>query len=153
MEDKDLQLRSEKTRKIIGKIPRRIIRYGTLVVSFILALLFVFSLVINYPQYLYCQIQTVDDTTYIIVNRLDEIYLLRSGQTIKFYDSDESIYGILRINNSAEIKFDGEKYLKQCEIEIKSHNQANTKNIVFSPEIFKAEILYSEKSLFNTIVN
>lgn len=153
MEDKDLQLRSEKTRKIIGKIPNRIIRYGTLIVSFILVLLFLFSLVIKYPQYLYCQIQIIGNSTYISVDRLDEIHLLRSGQTIKFCDSDESIYGILYIYNSIEVKFDGKKYLRQCEIKIKNPNQTNTDNIVFSPAIFEAEILYAEESLFNIIIN
>ncbi|WP_251620541.1 hypothetical protein [Odoribacter lunatus] len=153
MKDNDLQLRSEKTRKIIGKIPSRIVRYGTLVVSFMLVLLFIFSLVIKYPQYLYCQIQIIDDSTHIIFNRLDEIYLIQSGQIIKFYNSDENIYGILYINSSDEIKFNGEKYLSPCKIEIKSYNQIDTNNIVFSSATFNVKILYSEKSLCNIIIN
>ena len=153
MEDNGLQLRSEKTRKIIGRIPSRIIRYGTVVVSCILVMIFVFSLIIKSPQYLHCQVQMIGDTAYISVERLDEIDLIQAGQTIKFYESDESIYGIIKSINSAETKFDGKKYIKQYEVEIKGRVPVNVSNIVFSSTPLEAKIRYSEETLFDIIIN
>lgn len=46
----DIELRSEKTRQVIGNMPKGIVRYGTVVVSLIITVLLAVSYFVPYPE-------------------------------------------------------------------------------------------------------
>ena len=56
----NIELRSEKTRQIIGMIPSRIVRYGTLIISAIIIALLVAAYFIHYPDNLQVNAMVVD---------------------------------------------------------------------------------------------
>lgn len=49
--DKDIELRSEKVRNIVGKVPPRLYRVGISIISIILLLTLVLAYIIPYPEY------------------------------------------------------------------------------------------------------
>jgi hypothetical protein len=46
----NLELRSERVRNIIGQVPPKVVRYGTILVTFIITLLFLAAYFIPYPE-------------------------------------------------------------------------------------------------------
>jgi hypothetical protein len=46
----NLELRSERVRNIIGQVPPKLVRYGTILVTFIIVLLFLSAYFIPYPE-------------------------------------------------------------------------------------------------------
>jgi len=46
----NLELRSERVRNIIGQVPPKLVRYGTILVTFIIVLLFLAAYFIPYPE-------------------------------------------------------------------------------------------------------
>lgn len=50
MEEKDIQLRSEEVRDLIGKPPSALVRYGSTLIMALLLLIFLFSYLIKYPD-------------------------------------------------------------------------------------------------------
>lgn len=46
----NIELRSEKTRQIIGMVPSGIVRYGTLIIAVIIAVLLAVSYFVPYPE-------------------------------------------------------------------------------------------------------
>ncbi|MDR3226321.1 MAG: hypothetical protein LBT56_01440 [Prevotellaceae bacterium] len=49
-EDKNIELRSEKVRNIVGKIPPALVRYAMTIIAFVLITLFIISLIIPYRE-------------------------------------------------------------------------------------------------------
>ena len=85
---KDIEIRSEEVQEIMGKIPSAIVRYGILVLAFILLILFVGSALFSYPD----KINT--EFTLMIYNppaylkstssgRIEQIYVKNSQEVIK----------------------------------------------------------------------
>lgn len=56
----NIELRSGKTRQIIGMVPSRIVRYGTLIISAIMIALLVAAYFIPYPDNLHVNAMVVD---------------------------------------------------------------------------------------------
>lgn len=56
----NIELRSEKTRQIIGMVPSRIVRYGTLIISVIIIALLIAAYFIPYPDNLQVNAIVVD---------------------------------------------------------------------------------------------
>lgn len=60
MEDKDIELRSEQVRKIIGQIPPLLVRSGIGVIGIIMALLLAVAAFVPYPETAECDITLTD---------------------------------------------------------------------------------------------
>ena len=56
----NIELRSEKTRQIIGMVPSRIVRYGTLIISAIIIALLIAAYFIPYPDNLQINAMVLD---------------------------------------------------------------------------------------------
>lgn len=56
----NIELRSEKTKQIIGMVPSRVVRYGTLIISAIIIALLVTAYFIPYPDNLQVNAMVVD---------------------------------------------------------------------------------------------
>jgi hypothetical protein len=50
--DKDIELRSEKVRSIVGQVPPLLLRYGIVVISLVIILVLVLAYTVPYPQYI-----------------------------------------------------------------------------------------------------
>lgn len=57
----NIELRSEKTRQIIGMVPSGIVRYGTLIITIIIAILLAVSYFVPYPENLQTNATVVVD--------------------------------------------------------------------------------------------
>ena len=57
----NIELRSEKTRQIIGMVPSGIVRYGTLIITIIIAILLAVSYFVPYPENLQENATVVED--------------------------------------------------------------------------------------------
>lgn len=57
----NIELRSEKTRQIIGMVPSGIVRYGTLIITIIIAVLLAVSYFVPYPENLQANATVVVD--------------------------------------------------------------------------------------------
>lgn len=57
----NIELRSEKTRQIIGMVPSGIVRYGTLIITIIIAILLAVSYFVPYPENLQANATVVED--------------------------------------------------------------------------------------------
>lgn len=57
----NIELRSEKTRQIIGMVPSGIVRYGTLIITIIIAILLAVSYFVPYPENLQANATVVVD--------------------------------------------------------------------------------------------
>lgn len=49
-EEKDIELRSEKVRSIIGEIPPKLVRWGTVIIAIITISIFIAAALIHYPH-------------------------------------------------------------------------------------------------------
>ena len=58
----NIELRSEKTRQIIGMVPSGIVRYGTLIIAVIIAVLLAVSYFVPYPENLQADATVIVDT-------------------------------------------------------------------------------------------
>lgn len=63
----NIELRSEKTRQVIGNMPKGIVRYGTTVISLIIIVLLVVSYFVPYPESLKStvMVKSTDDEIFI----------------------------------------------------------------------------------------
>lgn len=65
----DIELRSEKTRKLIGQVPPRLVRSGTVIIAIIVLALFAAAYYVPYPQKIEAEIVVIqnDSTNEIAV--------------------------------------------------------------------------------------
>lgn len=56
----NIELRSEKTRQIIGMVPSCIVRYGTLIITLVIAVLLAISYYVPYPENLQTNVVVID---------------------------------------------------------------------------------------------
>lgn len=63
----NIELRSEKTRQIIGMVPSGIVRYGTLIITIIISILLAVSYFVPYPESLKStvMVKSTDDEIFI----------------------------------------------------------------------------------------
>jgi len=69
---KDIELRSEKVRKIVGKVPPLLLRIGIFVVAVILLLILALAYFIPYPEYKNITVRLYSDT--IIPDTISGVY-------------------------------------------------------------------------------
>ena len=77
----NIELRSEKTRQIIGMVPSGIVRYGTLIITIIIAVLLAVSYFVPYPENLQANATVVVDAdgklnvrAYILYSHINAIH-------------------------------------------------------------------------------
>lgn len=56
----NIELRSEKTKQIIGTVPSGIVRYGTLITTFVIAVFLTISYYVPYPENLQTSVVVID---------------------------------------------------------------------------------------------
>ena len=95
----NIELRSEKTRQIIGMIPSGIVRYGTLIITIIIAILLAISYFVPYPENLQADTTVVVDAdgklnvcAYIPYSHINTIHEGMSAE-IEFEGYPSSDYG------------------------------------------------------------
>lgn len=92
MENKDIELRSEQVRKIIGQIPPALIRSGISIIGIIVALLLAVAAFVPYPE-------TVEDE--IILSKIHE------GQAVAIGKLPYSYISRIKTGMKVEIELEG----------------------------------------------
>jgi len=123
--EKEIELKSEKVRNIIGKIPPMIVRIGIAIIFLVFTLLMLGSWYIYFPNttIVYSEITPVNDNKLLITAKIPskEISKIYLGQHIDVFipNSDNlHIYGeIQSIDKEMYVRYDGAFIEAFCEIE------------------------------------
>ena len=94
---KDIELRSEKVRNIVGKIPPVTLRIGIAVISIVIILILVLAYFLPYPQYYNTDIEIISTPEYQIVRApASGLYFNNSGNrlNIGIVISSDSIFQV-----------------------------------------------------------
>ncbi|MBB4034733.1 hypothetical protein GGR21_000620 [Dysgonomonas hofstadii] len=97
--NKDIELRSEKVRNIIGKIPPRILRVGISVVSLTIIGVLILAYLIPYPQYSIISVQFYSNPLVQTVEALNSGIFYSDIERLTIY-KDEEVGLIKNINDS-----------------------------------------------------
>lgn len=153
----NIELRSEKTRQIIGMVPSGIVRYGTLIITIIIAVLLAVSYFVPYPENLQANATVVVDAAgkldvcaYIPYSHINSV---REGMRaeIEFEGYPASEYGhctaIIRQIDKKVHHYDGANYfLVSLEIDDSKeiqiyHGMSGTANILLSSQSILKKLL------------
>ena len=153
----NIELRSEKTRQIIGMVPSGIVRYGTLIITIIIAILLAVSYFVPYPENLQAdttvEINTdgeVNVCAYIPYSHINTIHEGMNAQ-LEFEGFPSADYGyisakISHINKNVH-NINGQNYFK-ANLSYKANNiielfggMNGTANILTSNESILQKIL------------
>jgi len=154
----NIELRSEKTRQVIGNIPKGIVRYGTTVISLIIIVLLVVSYFVPYPENLQTD-ATVEINTdghvkvcaYVPYSNINTIHEGMSTQ-IEFEGYPSADYGyvsaiISNIDKNVH-NINGQNYFK-----VDLNIQTNYSIILFEGMKCRVNIMVSENSVLQKIFN
>lgn len=152
----NIELRSEKTRQIIGMVPSGIVRYGTLIITIIIAILLAVSYFVPYPENLQANATVVVDAdgklnvcAYIPYSHINTIHEGMSAE-IEFEGYPAADYGYVSTTISHIDKnvhnINGQNYLK-----VDLNIQTNNTIILFEGMNGTANILISDKSVLQKL--
>jgi hypothetical protein len=153
MEPKDIELRSERVRYVIGRIPPILIRGGITFISILIFSLIAAAWFIPYPENLNIEIEVKSEREAMSLVKYKYVDLLKEEMPVEIilegYDS--RIYGYIKgsiqsINNDI-IQKDGQNYFV---IVIRVHSQTNIMKDKMKGEGF---ILLSNESVLKKIKN
>ena len=148
----NIELRSEKTRQIIGMVPSGIVRYGTLIITVIITVLLAVSYFVPYPENLQANATVVVDAdgklnvrAYILYSHINAIHEGMSAE-IEFEGYPSADYGyvsatISRIDKNVQ-NINGQNYFK-----VYLNSQSNNTIALFEGMNGTANILISNKSV------
>lgn len=153
----NIELRSEKTRQIIGMVPSGIVRYGTLIITIIIAVLLAVSYFVPYPENLQANATVVVDAdgklnvrAYIPYSHINTIHEGMSAE-IEFEGYPAADYGYVSTTISNIDKnvhnINGQNYFK-----VDLNIQTNNTIILFEGMNGTANILISNKSILQKIL-
>lgn len=119
-----IELRSEKTRQIIGMVPSGIVRYGTLIITIIIAILLAVSYFVPYPENLQANVTVVVDAdgklnvcAYFPYSHIDKTVHKNNGQNyFKVYlnsQSNNTITLLEGVNGTANILISNKSVLQK----------------------------------------
>jgi len=152
----NIELRSEKTRQIIGMVPSGIVRYGTLIIAVIIAVLLAVSYFVPYPENLQAdatvEINTdgeVNVCAYIPYSHINTIHEGMSAQ-LEFEGYPSADYGyvsttILHIDKTVQ-NINGQNYFK-----VYLNSQSNNTITLLEGMNGTANILISNKSVLQKL--
>lgn len=152
----NIELRSEKTRQIIGMVPSGIVRYGTLIITIIIVVLLAASYFVPYPENLQTNTTVVVDVdgklnvcAYIPYLHINTIHEGMSAE-IEFEGYPAADYGYVSTTISNIDKnvhnINGQNYFK-----VELNIQTNNTIILFEGMNGTANILISDKSVLQKL--
>lgn len=153
----NIELRSEKTRQIIGMVPSGIVRYGTLIITVIITVLLAVSYFVPYPENLQANATVVVDAdgklnvcAYIPYSHINTIHEGMSTE-IEFEGYPSADYGyvsatISHIDKNVQ-NINGQNYFK-----VYLNSQSNNTIALFEGMNGKANILISNKSILQKLL-
>lgn len=153
----NIELRSEKTRQIIGMVPSGIVRYGTLIITVIIAGLLAVSYFVPYPENLQTDATVAVDADgklticmYIPYSYINTIHEGMSTE-IEFEGYPSADYGyvsatISHIDKNVQ-NINGQNYFN-----VDLNIQTNSSIILFEGMKGTANILISNKSILQKIL-
>ena len=148
----NIELRSEKTRQIIGMVPSGIVRYGTLIITIIITVLLAVSYFVPYPENLQANATVVVDAdgklnvcAYIPYSHINTIHEGMSAE-IEFEGYPSADYGyvsatISHIDKNVQ-NINGQNYFK-----VYLNSQSKNTIALFEGMNGTANILISNKSV------
>lgn len=153
----NIELRSEKTRQIIGMVPSGSVRYGTLIITIIIAILLAVSYFVPYPENLQANATVVVDAdgklnvcAYIPYSHINTIHEGMSAE-IEFEGYPAADYGYVSTTISNIDKnvhnINGQNYFK-----VDLNIQTNNTIILFEGINGTANILISNKSILQKLL-
>lgn len=153
----NIELRSEKTRQIIGMVPSGIVRYGTLIITIIITVLLAVSYFVPYPENLQANATVVVDAdgklnvcAYIPYSHINTIHEGMSAE-IEFEGYPSADYGYVSATISHLDKevtnINGQNHFK-----INMNFNTNNKIILFEGINASANILVSDNSILQKII-
>lgn len=153
----NIELRSEKTRQIIGMVPSGIVRYGTLIITIIIAILLTVSYFVPYPENLQANATVVVDAdgmlnvcAYIPYSHINTIHEGMSAE-IEFEGYPSADYGyvsatISHIDKNVQ-NINGQNYFK-----VYLNSQSNNTITLLEGMNGTANILISNKSILQKLL-
>lgn len=152
----NIELRSEKTRQLIGMVPSGIVRYGTLIITIIIVVLLAASYFVPYPENLQTNTTVVVDAdgelnvcAYIPYLHVNTIHEGMSAE-IEFEGYPAADYGYVSTTISHIDKnvhnINGQNYFK-ADLNIQTNNNI----ILFEGMNGTANILISDKSVLQKL--
>lgn len=152
----NIELRSEKTRQIIGMVPSGSVRYGTLIITIIIAILLAVSYFVPYPENIQANATVVVDAdgklnvcAYIPYSHINTIHEGMSAE-IEFEGYPAADYGYVSTTISNIDKnvhnINGQNYFK-----VDLNIQTNNTIILFEGMNGSANILISDKSVLQKL--
>lgn len=152
----NIELRSEKTRQIIGMVPSGSVRYGTLIITIIIAILLAVSYFVPYPENIQANATVVVDAdgklnvcAYIPYSHINTIHKGMSAE-IEFEGYPAADYGYVSTTISHIDKnvhnINGQNYFK-----VDLNIQTNSTIILFEGMNGTANILISDKSVLQKL--
>lgn len=152
----NIELRSEKTRQIIGMVPSGSVRYGTLIITIIIAILLAVSYFVPYPENIQANATVVVDAdgklnvcAYIPYSHINTIHEGMSAE-IAFEGYPAADYGYVSTTISNIDKnvhnINGQNYFK-----VDLNIQTNNTIILFEGMNGSANILISDKSVLQKL--
>lgn len=154
MENKDIELRSDQVRKIIGQIPPVLIRSGMGIIGIIVALLLVVAAFVPYPETVDCNIivTSTQENEALAIGELPYAYIaqikngMKAEVELEGYTSKEYGYqeGYLTMVSPKTINRNGQNYFNVT---------LSLKEIPFIQKGMKGKafILLSDRTLFERI--
>ena len=152
----NIELRSEKTRQIIGMVPSGIVRYGTLIITIIIAVLLAASYFVPYPENLQAdatvEINTDDEVNVCAYIPYSHINTIHEGMNaeVEFEGYPSADYGYVSATISHIDKnthnINGQNYFK-----VDLNIQTNNTIILFEGMNGTANILISDKSVLQKL--
>ena len=153
----DIELRSEKTRKLIGQVPPRLIRGGTAIIAIILLALFAAAYYLPYPQKIYAEmtvIQSDSSTEFVALFPFEFVAEISVGMsaTIEFEGYSAAKFGFAEavVSNIDKniVHQEGQSFFK-VKLKIVSKPFADELQIEQKGSV---EILVSQKSLLESVL-
>ena len=153
----NIELRSEKTRQIIGMVPSRIVRYGTLIISAIIIALLIAAYFIPYPDNLQVNAMVVNTEdgeqqiqAYVPYSYVSTIHGGMNAN-IEFEGYPSADYGFIA-TTVKHINKDVQNINGQNHFTIYMDIQCNENIALLSGMIGTANILVSDKSILHKMM-
>lgn len=153
----NIELRSEKTRQIIGMVPSRIVRYGTLIISAIIIALLIAAYFIPYPDNLQVNAMVVNTEdgeqqiqAYVPYSYVSTIHEGMNAN-IEFDGYPSADYGFIA-TTVKHINKDVQNINGQNHFTIYMDIQCNENIALLSGMIGTANILVSDKSILHKMM-
>jgi len=152
-ENKDIELRSEKVRNIIGEIPSNFTNYGIILISLIIVSLFLIAYFMPYKQYKDINVSLCCTSQHIYgISKIENHFEINIGQKVKIKSKNNSMVITGEIDKIS-INEENKNLSYIIYYSINSSDINNISNSLYDYDDWIAHIQISNKSLVKQLLN